>query len=83
MGGQLPGGGLLKALYNSLQTHTSFACRVLLTLLLQLCMCMIEAGLRRQAYRLAGTVVPDNERERLVELDNMGVVRAEAPDALY
>jgi hypothetical protein len=33
-------------------------------------------------YRLPGSIVPNNEGERLVELDDMCVVWAEAPDAL-
>ena len=58
---------------------------VFCTLSLQLCMCkcMVGPGLEHESYGFAGTIVPDNERERLVELDNVGVVRTEAPDALY
>lgn len=33
-------------------------------------------------YRFPGPVVPDNERERLVEFDDMRIVWTEAPDAL-
>ena len=39
---------------------------------------MLEHG----SYGLAGTIVPDDERERLVEFHDVGVVRTEASNAL-
>lgn len=45
--------------------------------------CMVGPELRHGSYGFAGAIVPNNECEWPVKLDNMGIVRTEAPDALY
>ena len=54
-----------------------------LSLRLRICIGTVGPELRHGSYGFAGTIVPNDECEWLVELDNMGVVRTEAPDALY
>ena len=48
-----------------------------------MCLRTMRPGLGNVSYGFAGTIVPDDERERLVELDDVGIVRTEAPNALY
>ena len=54
-----------------------------LSLKLRMCLRTMRPGLGHVSYGFAGTIVPDDERERLVELDDVGIVRTEAPNALY
>ena len=48
-----------------------------------MCLRTMIPGRRHLSYGFAGTIVPDDERERLVELDDVSIVRTEAPNALY